>query len=171
MWVIERKASMSAGKTKFLKNASKRPGVDPKAVEEYRSAQSGKHVIHYVKELDSRVHDFLWFHDLQRQGNGPTSQVALELKGFDRDIAKRREVSHELAVRTSDVLHNALKRQSSKIHAGRIDEVILEGFGVPRVKGTTFLPPAQPPQTLFDAFSRPVRNLHAKTPKIHLATR
>lgn len=156
-WVIDRKAPMSKAERDLINFGSQHYSATPDDIEKERSAKLGCHMIACAKVLDNKILDDLMLHDLQRKGSGPNAQVRKVLESHEKRAAARRVEGHELARQTNDVLHWALNRQSSKIHVGRSDELIREGFGAPKPKGQQFGPPA-PRKTpvLYDPFNRPL---------------
>jgi len=165
-WVIERHAMrMTEGEKRLLRYAATRTNPEPKAVEEWASAQAGKYVIHYVKELDQRVFDYLWARDLQRKGGAKSLYQSVLSFPEVRTRARKRE-SHELARQTNDVIHWALNRKSTEIQHGKGDELMREGFGM---KPVTKNPgPVKP--MLVDQFGRPI-DPQTKKVKLELASR
>ena len=149
-WVIEREGRISNGKMRFLKFASDRPDADPKAVEEFESARHGRIVIHYVKVLDRRVHDFLWANDLQRLGADKV--VDAQLRGFEVAAARRHAESNDIARQTADALHFMLNRKSVELQHGKADQVMSEITG--RKPEREPIPTPKPAPILFDAYGR-----------------
>ena len=149
-WIIEREGRISSGKMRFLKFASERPDADPKAVEEFESARHGRIVIHYVKVLDRRVHDFLWDNDLQRIGADKV--IEAQLRGFEVAAARRRVQSNDIARQTADALHFMLNKKSVELQHGKADQVMSEitGRKPPEREPVN----TKPAPILFDAYGR-----------------
>lgn len=149
---------MSKAERDLINFGSQHFSATPDDIEKERSAKLGCHLIGVAKVLDNKILDDLALHDLQRLGSGPNSQISRTLRAKEKEKVARRAEGHEIARQTNDVLHWALNKQSSKIHAGRSDELIAEGFGGPKPKGQQFGPPAprRAPTTLYDAFNRPL---------------
>lgn len=153
-YVIERIGRVSEGEARLLRFAASRENAEPKALEEWESAREGRRVIHYTMYLDQRVHDYLWNHDLQKQGYKV-------LNRFMREKAARKMAgqaqAHETTREVVNVMSHLLKRKSSAIHQGKADDLVREAFHLPArpepKKGADFS--KQKPATgLVDQFGR-----------------
>jgi len=157
-WIIERVGRVSDGEARLLRYAASRPDADPKAREEWESAQNGRRVIHYAKYLDQRVHDYLWKHDLQRQGFKVLSRF---MAAQDRKRKRAQVESHELAREVNSVMYHLLNKKSAEIDHGKGDSLMREAFHLPRLpeqkKSGTWNDRKRPTNPLVDQFGRDLK--------------
>jgi hypothetical protein len=156
-WIIERIGRVSEAEARLLHYGATRPDADPKAREEWESARNGRHVIHYAKYLDQRVHDYLWKHDLQKQGFKVLSRF-MAGKARERKAAAAR--GHEVTKEVAEVMHFMLNHKSSDIDAGKSDKLMREAFHLParpEPKKSAEWDPKRPPSPLVDQFGRDLK--------------
>lgn len=157
-WVIERIGRVSEAEARLLRYGAERPDAEPKAREEWESARNGRHVIHYAKYLDQRVHDYLWQHDLQRHGFKVLSRFMKGQAQKRKDAAAR---GHEVSREVNEVMHFLLNKKSSDIDHGKSDRLIREAFHLPARpepnKSGNWGTSAKKPSPLVDQFGRDLR--------------
>lgn len=156
-WIIERIGRVSQAEARLLRYGATRPDADPKAREEWESARNGRHVIHYAKYLDQRVHDYLWQHDLQKHGFKVLSRFMSTQAQKRKQAAAR---GHEVSREVGEVMHFLLNKKSSAIHQGKSDHLMREAFHLParpEPKKSAQWDPKKPPSPLVDQFGRDLR--------------
>jgi hypothetical protein len=157
-WIIERIGRVSEGEARLLRFAASRTDADPKALEEWESARNGRHVIHYALYLDQRIHDYLWNHDLQRQGFKVLTRF---MRIQEKKVQDKRAKSHELAREAVSIMGHLNRKKGNDIHHGKADQLVREAFHLPArpepKKSGNWNNPQKPPTGLLDQFGRDLK--------------
>ncbi len=100
-----------------------------KACEEAVSAEQGKRVIIYCKELDNRVFNALWDGDIQRHGLDVIDKTR---NRQESEMTKERHtVFSDTSREVNAVIHWGLQHKTTEVMHGKADDVIADAFGKP----------------------------------------
>lgn len=170
-WLIEREERILPSERALLHFADTRPDAPPKAIEEWRSCQQGRHIIFYVEHLDNRVFDALWLKDVQRHGLEIHDRTVRKANKVKRDRLKQ---AHEKAKLAADVIHHQAGKRSDDLRPDVTRNAIRQALGMePGFQDKRFSTDVRRTTkvaSIFDAYNRPLHHLPQDNPTIHQAT-
>lgn len=170
-WLVERRERILPSERALLHFANTRPDAPPKAIEEWRSCQQGKHVIFYVDHLDNRVFESLWLKDVQRHGLALHDRTVRKANKLKRE---RMKAAHEKAKLAADVIFHQSKKRSDDLRPDVTHNAIKQALGLEvgfqDKRFSTGVKHTGATVGLLDAYARPITAAPKET-KIHLATR
>ena len=126
-WIVERRERIHPMEMKLLHLGASQVIPNLKAIEEYRSARNGCHVVAYINMLDNRVFDSLWYNDVQRWG------VEMATRPLEREKRRKKEAESrmkDLDRQAGDVIHWAATKKTAVLeHEGGAEKLVNEAIG------------------------------------------